>query len=116
LLQFKLAVNPPFNESLRSNNTPQEGSTTFLLRSALASDASTLAKMLDFGLTGGNDIVNCVVSADPDSSSLTLTFAHFDADLDYDPGTLISPLLAASVTPTDLVLHRYVAVLGPVKC
>ncbi len=82
-----MAINPPFATSEVRHNTPQANVTTLLLRSARESDASMILRLPDFGLTNSSERVACSCMVDSTNSSLTITFDHFDADLDYDPGT-----------------------------
>jgi hypothetical protein len=82
-----MAIDPPFATGEVRNNTPQASITTLLLHSARESDASMISRLLDFGLTNSSERVACSSMVDSTDSSLTITFDHFDTDLDYDPGT-----------------------------
>lgn len=84
-----MAINLPFATSEVRHNTPQANITTLLLHSARESDASMILWLLDFGLTNSSECVACSSMVDSTDSSLTITFDHFDTDLDYDPGTCI---------------------------
>ncbi|ELR23799.1 uncharacterized protein ACA1_023120 [Acanthamoeba castellanii str. Neff] len=84
-LQFQMAIDPPFATGEVRNNTPQASITTLLLHSARESDASMISRLLDFGLTNSSERVACSSMVDSTDSSLTITFDHFDTDLDYDP-------------------------------
>ncbi|ELR23425.1 uncharacterized protein ACA1_070310 [Acanthamoeba castellanii str. Neff] len=77
-----MVIDPPFATSKVRLNTPQADTTTIFLPSAADSQAGTLVRLLDFGLTNTSQRVACSSSADEASSSITLTFAHFDTNLD----------------------------------
>ena len=82
-----MVIDPPFATSELRLNTPQADTTSIFLPSAANSEAGTLVRLLDFGLTNTSQRVACSSSADAASSSITITFDHFDTNLDYDPGT-----------------------------
>lgn len=84
-LEFQMVIDPPFATSELRLNTPQADTTTIFLPSAADSQAGTLVRLLDFGLTNTSQRVACSSSADEANSLITLTFAHFDTNLDYDP-------------------------------
>ncbi len=83
-----MVIDPPFATSELRLNTPQADTTTIFLPTVANSEAGTLVRLLDFGLTNASSQrVACSSSADAASSSITITFDHFDTNLDYDPGT-----------------------------
>jgi hypothetical protein len=76
----------------RWEDTPQAGMTTFLFTSARADQANTVVRLLDFGETGQGLSSRVAVEASAaaavgnSSSSLSLTFDHFNDTLLFDPG------------------------------
>jgi hypothetical protein len=70
------------------DDTPQVGMTTFLFSSAKADQASTVVRLLNFGedLGESQSRVSMEASAAVNSSSLFLTFDHFNDTLSFDPG------------------------------
>lgn len=85
-LEFQMVIDPPFATSELRLNTPQANTTTIFLPTVANSEAGTLVRLLDFGLTNASSQrVACSSSADAASSSITISFDHFDTNLDYDP-------------------------------
>lgn len=87
-LRLTIKIDPPFVSFTRWDDTPQVGMTTFLFSSATADQASTVVRLLNFGEALGESPsrVSMEASAEVTSSSLSLTFDHFNDTLSFDPG------------------------------
>jgi hypothetical protein len=90
-LRLTIRIKPSFVRFTQWNDTPQAGMTTFLFSSASADQASTVVRLLNFAEASeggsGLSLVSAEASAVVNSSSLSLTFGHFNDSLLFDPGT-----------------------------
>lgn len=86
-LSLVIPVDPPFVAVARYDDSPQAGTTTYLLQGQHDGRAQTTVRVLHAAeIDSGIAQVRSVV--DVDASTLTLVLPFFGANLTYDPGTL----------------------------
>lgn len=108
-LRLTLKIDPSFVRFTRWSDTPQTGMTTLLFT---AEPASTVMRLLDFGEASSGGLLTRLpveASAVVNTSSLSLTFDHFNDSFLFDPGMCLSlfPLIvhrATLATPNRLIL------------
>jgi hypothetical protein len=87
-LEVRMDIAPNFNDSVRFNNTPQAGLTTFrLLGQHVNPKAVTQLRLVDAVELDGVVVPQDGVQFMIDRQQLIMRFGHFSSSLLYDPGT-----------------------------
>jgi hypothetical protein len=97
-LRLTLKIDPSFVRFTRWSDTPQTGMTTLLFT---AEPASTVMRLLDFGEASSGGLLTRLpveASAAVNTSSLSLTFGHFNDSFLFDPGMCLFPLIVRRAT------------------
>lgn len=88
-LSLAIPIDPPFASVVQREDSPQVGTTTYLLQGQYDARVQTTVRVLSAAEIDGGRIARVRSAIDVDASALTLTLPFFETNLTYDPGNVL---------------------------